>query len=153
MAGKPVKIFAAYFSPSRPLIGVDLSSCFAGGMPVLMAGDLNAKHVDWNSRFSTRRRKLLRFYADKKSFLIFEPDTPTTNPYNPLATPDVLDIVITKKPTSPVYLTSCSSLGSDHLPVLIATMCRYPSIAHRIALISGALTGPTSKLTWKIKFR
>jgi hypothetical protein len=35
-----------------------------------------------------------------------------------------LDIVITKNPTSPVYLTSCSALSSDHLPVLIDTTCR-----------------------------
>jgi len=124
MAGKPVKILAAYLSPSHPLIGADLSACFGGGIPVLMAGDLNAKHVDWNSRLSTRRGKLLRDYADGNSCLIFGPDTPTTNPYNPLATPDVLDIVITKNLTSPVYLTSCSALSSDHLPVLIDTTCR-----------------------------
>jgi hypothetical protein len=54
MAGKPVKILAAYLCPSRTLIGADLSACFGGGMPVLVAGDLNAKHVDWNSRLSTR---------------------------------------------------------------------------------------------------
>ena len=92
-------------------------------MPVLMAGDLNAKHVDWNSRLSTRRGKLLLYYADGNSCLIFGPDTPTTNPYNPLATPDVLDIVITKNLTFPVYLTSCSALSSDHLTVLIDTTC------------------------------
>jgi hypothetical protein len=40
MAGKPVKILAAYLSPSRPLIGADLSACFGRGMLVLMAGDL-----------------------------------------------------------------------------------------------------------------
>src|SRR5215475_407826 len=73
---------------------------------------------------STTRGKLLRDYADGNSCLIFGPDTPTTNPYNPLATPDVLDIVITKNLTSPVYLTSCSALSSDHLPVLIDTTCR-----------------------------
>jgi len=61
-----------------------------------MAGDPNAKHVDWNSRLNTRRGKLLREYADENSCLIFGPDTPTTNPYNPLVTPDVLDIVITR---------------------------------------------------------
>jgi hypothetical protein len=88
MAGKPMKIFSAYLSPSRPLIGADLSACFGGGMPDLMAGDLNAKHVDWNSRLSTRRGKLMRDYADANSCLIFGPDTPSTNPYNPLATPD-----------------------------------------------------------------
>jgi len=67
MAGKPVKILAAYFSPSRPLIAADLSACFGGGMPVLKVGDLKAKHVDWNSRLSTRRGKLLRDYANGNS--------------------------------------------------------------------------------------
>jgi hypothetical protein len=89
-----------------------------------MAGDLNAKQVDWNSRLNTRRGKLLRDYADGNSCLIFGPDTPTTNPYNPFATPDVLDIVIIKNVPFPLYLTSCSALSSDHLPVLINTACR-----------------------------
>jgi len=123
LAGKPVKILTAYLSPSRPLIGADLSACFGWGLPVLMAGDLNAKHVDWNSWLSTRRGKLLRDYADENSCLIFGPDTPTTNPYNPSATPDVLDIMKTKRLTSLMYLTACSALSSDHLPVLIDTMC------------------------------
>jgi hypothetical protein len=66
----------------------------------------------------------LRDYADGKSCLIFEPYTRTTNPYNPLATRDVLDIVIKKNLTSLVYLTSCSALSLGHLPVLIDTTCR-----------------------------
>jgi hypothetical protein len=94
-----------------------------------MAGDLHAKHVDWNSRLSTRWGKLLRDYADENSCLIFGLDTPTTNPHNPLATPEVLDIVITKNLTSPLYLTSCTALSSGHLPVLIDTTCRS-SIQH-----------------------
>jgi exonuclease III len=48
LAGKPVLILAAYLSPSRPLIGAEQTACFGAGLPVLMAGDLNAKHVDWN---------------------------------------------------------------------------------------------------------
>ena len=146
LAGRPVKILAAYLSPSHPLIGEDLDACFDGGLPVLLAGDLNAKHVDWNSRLSTRRGKLLRDYADGNTCLIFGPDTPTTNPYNPSTTPDILDIVITKNLLSPVRLTSCSALGSDHLPVLIDT-------THRIALISDPLTGPPSNLAWETTFR
>jgi len=89
-----------------------------------MAGNLNAKHVDWNSRLNTRRGKLLREYTDWNSCLIFGPDSPTTNPYNPFVTPDVLDIVITNNLSFPVYLTSCSALSSDHLPFLIDTSCR-----------------------------
>jgi len=88
--GRQVKILAAYLSTSCPLIGADLTACFGGGLPVLMAGDLNAKHVDWNSRLTTIRGKLLRVYTDENFCLIFEPDTPTTNPYNPYATPYAL---------------------------------------------------------------
>ena len=73
---------------------------------------------------NTRGGKLLREYADGNSCLIFGPDSPTTNPYNPLVTPDVLDIMITKNLSFLVYLTSCSALSSDHLPVLIDTSCR-----------------------------
>jgi hypothetical protein len=60
LASRPVKIVAAYLSLSRPLIGADLTTCFGGGLHVLMAGDLNAKHVDRNSRLTTRRGKFLR---------------------------------------------------------------------------------------------
>jgi hypothetical protein len=67
---------------------------------------------------------MLRDYADGNSCLICGPASPTTIPYNPLATPDVLDIVITKNRIFPVYLTSCSVLSSDHLPVLIDATCR-----------------------------
>ena len=96
LPGKPVTVLAAYLSPSRPLIGADLTACFGGGLPVLLVGDLNDKHVDWNSRLSTRRGKLLRGYADENSCVVFGTDCPTTNPYNPSAIPDVPDNVITK---------------------------------------------------------
>ena len=40
LAGRPVIVLVAYLSPSRPLIGADISACFGGGLPVLMASDL-----------------------------------------------------------------------------------------------------------------
>jgi hypothetical protein len=78
LAGKPVIVLGAYLSPSRPLIGADLTACIGGGLPILVAGHLNAKHVNWNTRLSTRRGKLLRDYADENSRLIFGPDTRKT---------------------------------------------------------------------------
>ena len=89
-----------------------------------MAGDLNAKHVEWNSRLITKRGSLLRDYADKNSCLIHGPSTPTTVPYYSSATPDVLDIAITKDLVFPVYLITCSALSSDHKPILIDTQYR-----------------------------
>jgi hypothetical protein len=123
LAAKPVKILAAYLSPTRPLIASDLSVCLGGGLPVLMAGELNAKHVEWNSKLTTKRGRSLRDYADRNSGLIHGPSTPTTIPYNPSATPDFLDILITRDLTFPVHLTTCSALSSDHLPVLIDKQC------------------------------
>jgi len=79
LAGGRVKVLAAYLSPSRPLIGADLDSCFGGGLPVLMAGDLNAKHVDWISLLSTRSGKLLCDYADGNSCRTHQPLTQTTH--------------------------------------------------------------------------
>ena len=56
LAGRPVKILAAYLCPTRPLIGADLTACFGAGLPVLMAGDLKATNMVSNSRLNTRRR-------------------------------------------------------------------------------------------------
>ena len=91
-----------------------------------MASELKAKQLDWNSRITTRRGKLLCDYADENSCLIFGPEKPTTNPYNPSATPDVLDIAVTKDVPFKVYLNSCSELSSVYLPVLLDTACRSP---------------------------
>ena len=63
-------------------------------------------------------------YADENSCLIFGPDSPATNPYKPSVTPDVLDMMITKNLSIPVYMTLCSALSLDHLLVLIDTVCR-----------------------------
>jgi hypothetical protein len=103
---------------------VDLDASFGSWLLVLLAGYLNAENVDWNLQLSTRRGKILRNYADEKSCLIFGPDFPTTTPFNPSATPDVLDIVITRHLPSFVRLTTYSTLSSGHLDVLIGTMCR-----------------------------
>ena len=56
LASKPALILEVYLPPSHALIGADLTTCFDGGLPVLIAGDLNANHVDWNSRLNTRRK-------------------------------------------------------------------------------------------------
>jgi hypothetical protein len=118
-----------------------------------MAGDLNAKHVDWNSRITTVRGKLLRDYADRHSCLIHGPESPTTVPYNPSATPDVLDIAVTKNLRTPVHMTACSALSSDHLPVLIDTTCRSSFLNPRTVQTSNGPTGPGFRHAWTTSFR
>lgn len=77
LATGPVKILAVYLLPSWPVIDLDLSACFSNGDPILMAGDLSAKHLDWNPR-PTTRGSLLCDYTSENSCLIYGPDTPTT---------------------------------------------------------------------------
>jgi hypothetical protein len=76
-----VKLVAAYLSTARPLIESNLTECLSGGFPVLMAGDLNAKHADKYSCLTKARCSLLRDYVNIYSSLIFGPDTGTTALY------------------------------------------------------------------------
>jgi hypothetical protein len=73
-AARPVKLLAVCLSPTRPLIESDLTECLGGGFPVFMAGDLNAKNTDWNSRLTTARGSLLRDYANRNCCLVCGPD-------------------------------------------------------------------------------
>jgi hypothetical protein len=107
---RPVKLVSAYLAPTGPMIESDMTECLSGGIPVLMAGDLNAKHKDWNYRLTTARGSLLRDYANRNSCLIYGPDSPTTAPYTHNATPDVLDIVVVKDFVLPVHLSAQHSV-------------------------------------------
>jgi hypothetical protein len=145
LATRSVKLVAAYLSPTRPLIESDMIECLSGGFPVSMAGDLNAKHTDWNSRLTTAKSSLLRDYANRNTCSIHRPDSPTTAPYTHNATPDVLNIVVAKDFVLPVYLTVCSPLSSDHLPILIDTTCR--------SSFQNLLDRPTSREWTGLHFR
>jgi hypothetical protein len=124
LATRPVKFVSAYLSPTQPLIESDLSVCLSGGFPILMPGDINAEHTDWDSRLTTARDSLLHDYAIRNTCSIYGPDFPTMAPYTHNAKTDVLDIVVVKDFGLPVRLTVGSALRSDHLPILIDTTGR-----------------------------
>jgi endonuclease/exonuclease/phosphatase family metal-dependent hydrolase len=88
-----------------------------------MTGDLNTKQRDWNARLTTASGSLLCDDAKRNSCLVYGPNSPTTNPYNFNATPDILDIVVMKDFALPAHMALCLALSSDHLPVLIDTKC------------------------------
>jgi hypothetical protein len=115
LSTRPVKHVAAYLSHARPSIDSDLTECLSRRFPVFMAGDLNAKHTDWNWRLITAMGSPLRDYANRNSCLIYGPDSPNTDPYTHNATPDVLDIVAVKDFVLPVHL---SVLHSDRITCL-----------------------------------
>ena len=58
------------------LIQSDLSAWLGGGLPIHIAGDPNAKHVDWYWRLITTSSRILRHCAREHSCLIYGPDNP-----------------------------------------------------------------------------
>ena len=117
LPSKPVKILVAYLSPTHPLL---LRTCLPG-LAAVSLSSWRATIMPGNARLIT---KIGRPYAEKKSCQLYEPDVPSTVPYNHFATPDVLDIAVAKDLVFPVYLTTCSALSSDHLPIPVDTQCR-----------------------------
>ena len=119
IGGRPVKLVAVNLSSLRYLLDVDLLECISGGTPVLLAGDINAKHKYWNSRLNSPRGVLLREFTSTNSYIAHGPDSTTTIPSCPIVIPDVLDIVVVKDFVLPANLTVCSALSSDHFHVTV----------------------------------
>lgn len=115
LASKPVKTLAVYLSLSRPLFASDPSPCLGGDLSILMAGDSNAKHMDWNSGLITRGR-LVHDYTNQNSLCIGR--ITYNHALQILDTTDAA-IIIIKDMVTTGYLTICSTLSSDHLPILI----------------------------------
>ena len=109
---------------SPPTAGSVPDRLFRRGFPILMAGHLKAKHVDWISRLRLDGRNSNLIMPTRNPVSSLVPDSPTSNQCNPSATLDVLDFIITKNLSFPVYLTSCSALSLEHLPFLIDNACR-----------------------------
>jgi hypothetical protein len=144
-----VKIFASYLSTSRPLIESELCVCVRNVLHILTSCDLNAKHTDWNSSPIKRRDSCV---ITPTNFL-FDIWFRHTIPYHPSATPDALDIVITRDLIFPVYPILCSTLSFGNLHLLFKTTCPSFFFHPPASMISGQLTGPDSKLEWRMENR
>jgi hypothetical protein len=79
-----------------------------------LAGDLNAKHLSWNSAVSNPSGEKLLQLFDASVFEISAPQCPTH--YSPVGNGDVLDIVVLKNIRLPSVIVSV--LDSDHLPII-----------------------------------
>ena len=64
LAGVP--LVAAYKPPQKELLHPDLAVEFDAHRRVIMAGDLNCKHRDWNSRLTAPNGKRLCRFADSR---------------------------------------------------------------------------------------
>jgi hypothetical protein len=106
---------STYLPPPEPIIRTDLDKIFSTSTTVVLVGDLNSKHVAWNSSSVDPTGKTLLAYCIDNNLSIHYPNQPTHFPYN--STPSVLDIALTKLCSVSKPLAA-PVLSSDHNPIV-----------------------------------
>ncbi|KAG5895938.1 hypothetical protein JTB14_016340 [Gonioctena quinquepunctata] len=113
----PLRLISAYNPPRNRLLPEALDVLLMEtDQPVLVMGDLNAKHVQW-SRVTNVNGRRLREHSDRYEYQVLAPDEPTHfGPYRP----DVLDIALARNITWNWDIHVLAKLGSDHNPVILS---------------------------------
>ncbi|GBN51427.1 hypothetical protein AVEN_267866-1 [Araneus ventricosus] len=116
----PLKIISAYSRTGLidgfPL--VDLQKLLDSGSNVIIAADLNATNIAWNSpRSSLYSRKLFRYLQGKNGIRVLAPHSPTDINWNSWNT--ALDLAILKGIPFHYQIRVLNYLNSDHLPVIL----------------------------------
>jgi hypothetical protein len=102
---------STYLLPAAPVVRTDLDKIFSAFTHVVLAGDLNSKHVAWNCSSVDSNGKTLLTYCIDNNLSIHYPDRPTHFPHN--SVPSVLDIALTKR-CSVSKPVAAPVLSSDH---------------------------------------
>ncbi|GFX61635.1 hypothetical protein TNCV_5111221 [Trichonephila clavipes] len=75
---KPITIISAYRPPRKPLPEQDLHRIFRSQGYVLVAGDLNAKHVSWSPLTQQNvPGTTIRRFCDNSGYVLVAPSEPT----------------------------------------------------------------------------
>lgn len=114
----PLLVWASYCSPNSTLDPNDVRLFFPDRSATIMAGDLNAKHPDWNSKSRNTRGQHLKQMADQNNIVVIGPEDPT-HIHSANNTTDVLDIALLKNVPFEHDTYTVLDMSSDHLPVIL----------------------------------
>ncbi|KAL0269181.1 UNVERIFIED_CONTAM: hypothetical protein PYX00_006993 [Menopon gallinae] len=112
-----ITIVGAYNRPLNHMTDRDLANLIKTNRKVIIAGDLNARHTDWNCHRNNKNGNTLKKFTEKHNAIIHYPDSPTHYPENN-GTPTTIDIIINKNIITPIKPISLPELDSDHNPVV-----------------------------------
>ena len=123
-------VITSVYNPPRSLLTAqDLDLLVSHNVPVVVAGDLNAKHPAWNSLVTNRNgRALYNFMSARNDLTVAAPLEPTfysTQGHRP----DVLDVALLKALPFGYNIEVLNELDSDHNPVVLtidAAPCEPP---------------------------
>lgn len=74
------RLSAIYKRPAFTLQLADIDSLLDSTLPTILAGDLNAKHIAWQSHSINTAGRTLYSSMDNGEFNVFAPTTPTHYP-------------------------------------------------------------------------
>ncbi|GBP27707.1 RNA-directed DNA polymerase from mobile element jockey [Eumeta japonica] len=113
-------IVSIYLSPSKKLLRSDIETFLTLGNAVILFGDFNCKHTNWECAVSNPGGNKLARLSRKLKFDIVAPLTPTHYPDDLVSCPSTIDIAITKEVALNVdCIEPIHRLVSDHRPVLL----------------------------------
>lgn len=117
---RPITLASVYLPPTKDLLKTDLEILFNLDDSVILAGDLNSKHVRWNCRVNNRNGRILDRIVNEINFDIIAPMEATHFPLNLDHQPDVLDIALLKNVSMRMRsIEVAHELTSDHRPVIL----------------------------------
>lgn len=114
----PVHIVSVYQPSSRTFMAEDFLSLFDRDVPMVVVGDLNAKHSAWGCKTTTSAGRKLMHVSNIKGITVHSPMEPTY--FRPGHTPDILDMALSRNFPRHISISSINDLSSDHNPVLVS---------------------------------
>lgn len=120
--GSSLIVASAYKPPNRRLLKQDIDIIFSFNLPTLLFGDLNCKNQLWGCRSTNPNGNRLYQIISDTPITVIAPDEPTFYPTQNNYMPDVLDIILQKSVTIPIFQQVLPELDSDHCPVVISFM-------------------------------
>lgn len=109
-------VVAAYNPPNCTISGDELSKLLREDQKVVVAGDFNARHTNWNCHVNNKNGNILNTYINTHNVILIYPDQHTHFPSNH-GTPTTIDLIINKN-TNISEPYTLPELESDHNPVL-----------------------------------
>lgn len=122
----PISIVAIYCLPKHAIHSNQFDLYFHTlGHNFIVGGDINAKHILWRCRTTNPRGNSLLQSITHNTLRVISPLNPTYWPTSPRKRPDILDIFITKIPsTLHSSIINLHAPCSNHSPILLTIDCQ-----------------------------
>lgn len=144
-----IKIVGAYNPPDNKLTLTDFHNLFNSHNKVLVVGDLNCRHPQWDqyANYPNANGNTLTKFCDYSECNIFHTTEPTHFPFQTNHTPSTIDLAIGKNINNLTKIKTLTDFNSDHDPILINI-----NIAHSIQNHNSPKIFNYNKTNW-LKFR